>query len=218
MDSVVLYHCDDKELFKTLQVLQFLPQCKVGAQLVIFANEPFADEYYANSENSSNKLNEIEVVERYVKCMKTQIRLARNYSQELPASKSSSCKDRLEENEKLKFQFKWVYFQDFTQYLIPFGAVVGTLMLAFITGTIWDCFRKKKAYECATKRGNRIINVRMCLKEMKLKPDPLYGLPLNTDNFCHCCQPQYTYLKTGSNYYHEDALCQGDNHCLFTKG
>lgn len=164
MDSVVLFHCDDKELFESLQVLQFLPTCEVGAEL-IFANEPFADEPNVNSEPSADERNDIEAVEGYVKCMKTQTRLARNYRQELPgnhrnkASKSNSCKDLLDKNEKLKFQFKWVYFKDLTQYLIPFGAVVGTLMLAFITGTIWDCFRKKKTYECATKRGNRVINV-----------------------------------------------------------
>ena len=182
MDSVVLYHCDDKELFKTLQVLQFLPQCEVGAEL-LFANELSADEYYSNGENSSNELNDIEAVQSYVKCMKTQTRLARNYREELPenqrkkASKSSSCKDRLEENEKLKFQFKWVYFKDFTQYLIPFGAVVGTLMLASITGTIWDCFRKKKAYECATKRGNRVKMSECVLKKREFKARPVIRTP-----------------------------------------
>lgn len=145
MDSVALYHCDDQELFENLQVLQFLPPCVVGAEINIFAVEG----------------NDIESI---VKCFKTQTRLFRNYRPELSgnqrkASKSSSCKDRLEENEKLKFQFKWVYFKGLTQYLIPFGALVGTLILASITGTIWDCFHKKKTYKCATKRGNRAGNV-----------------------------------------------------------
>ena len=116
MYSVVLFHCDDKELFKTLKVLQFLPPCEVGAEL-IFADELEFDEG-----------NNMEAKESYVKCMKTQTRLARNYRQ-LPGnqrnktSKSKSCKDLLEKNEKLKFQFQWVYFKDLTRYLIPFGAL-----------------------------------------------------------------------------------------------
>ena len=161
MDSVVLYHCDDEEHFKTLKVLQFLPPCEVGATLM-FESDPYADEDFANGENDSSKWNDVDAVESYVKCMKTQTRLIRNYRRKLQenqrniSSKSSSCKGLLAENEKLKFQFKWVYFKDLTQYLIPFGAVIGTLMLASIIGTIWDCFHKKKNYECATKRGNRV--------------------------------------------------------------
>lgn len=161
MDSVVLFHCDDKELFKTLRVLQFLPQCEVGAALLFLISDPFADDDHANGENS----NDMAAVESYVKCMKTLTRLARNRrhaltgNQRNKASKSSSCKDLLEENEKLKFQFQWVYFKDSTHYLIPFGAVVGTLMLASIIGTIWDCFHKKEIYKSATKRGDRLNNV-----------------------------------------------------------
>jgi len=148
MDSVALYHCDDQELFKNLQVLQFLPPCEVGAELNFFGVE---DNAYFDDYNESSDIESI------VKCLETQTRLFRNYRQKLSrnqrkASKSSSCKDRLEENEKLKFQFKWVYFKGLTQYLIPFGALVGTLILASITGTIWDCFHKKKTYKCATKR------------------------------------------------------------------
>ena len=150
MDSVVLLHCDDEERFKTLQVLQFLPPCEVGAAL-FFGNDTIADEE-----------NDMDALESYVKCMKTQTRLARNYSREFPdhqrknALKSRSCKHLLEENEKLKSQFKWVYFKDITQYLIPFTAVIGTLMLTSFIGTIWDCFHKKKNYECATNRGNHV--------------------------------------------------------------
>ena len=45
---------------------------------------------------------------------------------------------------------------------------------------------------------------------MKLKPGPLYGLSLNTNNFYHCCQaPLFSY---------EGTLFQRDNHYLFTKG
>lgn len=155
MDSVALYHCDDQELFKNLQVLQFLPPCEVGAELYFDVEDnAYFDNYY-------NDWSDIESID---KCLKTQLRLFRNYRPELSrnqkkASKSSSCKDRLEENEKLKFQFKWVYFKGLTQYLIPFGALVGTLILASITGTIWDCFHKKKAYKCETKRGNRVGNI-----------------------------------------------------------
>ena len=160
LDSVVLYHCDDKKLFETLQVLQFLPPCKVGALAVLyFADDSSADEDDANGEYS----NDWNAVEDYVACMKKLTRLARN-RQELPgnqrnkASNSSLCKKFLEQNEKLKFQFKWVYFKDLTQYLIPFGAVIGTLMLAAIIGTIWDCVHTKKINECATKTGNRVNN------------------------------------------------------------
>ena len=151
MDSVVLFHCDDKELFKTLKVLQFLPPCEVGAELV-----PDEFEFYEE--------NDLKAEESFIKCMKTQTRFARNYRQ-LPGnqrnktSKSKSCKDLLEKNEKLKFQFQWVYFKDLTQYLIPFGALIGTLMLASIIGTIWDWFHNKRTHETATKRGNRLNNV-----------------------------------------------------------
>ena len=161
MDSVVLFHCDDEERFKTLQVLQFLPPCEVGATL-IFASDPFPDDDYANGENYSNNWKDIDAAESYVKCLKTLTRLDRNYRPKLPeklrnkVSKSRSCKGLLEENEKLKSQFKWVYFKDLTQYLVPFGAVIGTLMLASVIGTIWDCFHKQKNHECATKRGNRV--------------------------------------------------------------
>lgn len=161
MDSVVLFHCDDKELFKTLRVLQFLPQCEVSAALLFCTSDPFADDDCANGEN----FDDMAAVKSYIKCMKTQTRLARNYphaltgNQRNKASKSSSCKDLLEENEKLKFQFQWVYFKDSTHYLIPFGAVVGTLMLVSIIGTIWDCFHKKEIYKSATKRGDRLNNV-----------------------------------------------------------
>lgn len=151
MDSVVLFHCGDEKRFKSLQVLQFLPPCKVGATL-IFESSPIADDDY--------DMNDMDAVESYVKCMKTQTRLARNYRRKLPENQRnkawSSCKGLLEENEKLKFQFKWVYFKDLTQYLIPFGAVIGTLILASIIGTIWDCFHKKKKHECATKRGLKV--------------------------------------------------------------
>jgi len=159
MDSVVLFHCDDKELFKTLRVLQFLPQCEVSAALLFCTSDPFADDDCANGEN----FDDMAAVKSYIKCMKTQTRLARNYphaltgNQRNKASKSSSCKDLLEENEKLKFQFQWVYFKDLTQYLIPFGAVVGTLMLASIIGTIWDCFHKKEIYKSATKRDLKLM-------------------------------------------------------------
>ena len=137
-------------------MLQFLPPCEVGALAVpYFANNvEIADEDDANGWNAADD---------YVACMKKRTRSTHN-RQELPgnkrnkASNSSSCKKLLEENEKLKFQFKWVYFKNLTQYLIPFGAVIGTLMLASIIGTIWDCVHKKKINECATKTGNRVNN------------------------------------------------------------
>ena len=155
---MVLFHCDDEERFKTLQVLQFLPPCEVGATLT-FTSNPIAIDDFANGKNY---VTDMDAAESYVKCIKTQAGLARNYRRKLSenqrnkASKSNSCKVLLEENEKLKFQFKWVYFKDLTQYLFPFGAVIGTLLLASIIGTIWDCFDKEKNPECATKRGNRV--------------------------------------------------------------
>ena len=151
---MVLFHCDDEEHFKTLQVLQFLPPCEVGVTL-ISSSDPFAIDDYANGKNY---FTDMAGAESYVKCMKTQAGLARNYRRKLSenqrnkASKSNACKVLLEENEKLKSQFRWVYFKDLTQYLIPFGAVIGTLLLASIIGTIWDCFHKEKN----PKRGNRV--------------------------------------------------------------
>ena len=83
MDSVVLYHCDDEEHFKTLKVLRFLPPCEVGAALM-FESDPYADEDHANGENNFSKWNDVDAVESYVKCMKTQTRLIHNYRRKLP--------------------------------------------------------------------------------------------------------------------------------------
>lgn len=150
LDSVVVFHCDDKEFNNSLQVLQFLPPCVVGAWLNFLPSEYyFAEPWW----------NDTDPVVNYVTCMKMQTRLSRNSHKRSPgkhgnkAEKSPSCKILLEQNEKLKFEFQWRYFESPEQYLIPLGVVVGTIVLTGITGTIWDCVRKKKKNNCASKRG-----------------------------------------------------------------
>ena len=134
LDSVVVFHCDDKEFNNTLQVLQFLPPCKVGAELV------FDTDYYVANDTDPEK--------KYIQCMKT--RLSHNDRKRFPgnhgnrAKKSLSCKALLEKNEQLKYQFQWVYFESPTQYLIYLGVAVGIIVVAVITGTIWDYSRNKK--------------------------------------------------------------------------
>lgn len=148
LDSVVVFHCDDKEFNNSLQVLQFLPPCVVGVWLSFFT-----------SEDSFPEWDDTDPIENYVKCMKRQTQSSR-YSRKRSqgnhgnkAEKSPSCKLLLEQNEKLKFEFQWRYFESPEQYLIPLGVVVGTIVLTGITGTIWDCVRKKKTNNCAGKRG-----------------------------------------------------------------
>ena len=143
LDSVVVFHCDDKEFYNTLQVLQFLPTCKVGAELI------FDTDYYVG--------NDTDPEEKYVQCMKK--RLSHNDRKRFPgnhgnrAKKSHSCKFLLAKNEQLKYQFQWVFFESPTQYLIYLGVAVGIIVLAVITGTIWDCVRNNN---CASKRGTYV--------------------------------------------------------------
>ena len=145
LDSVVVFHCDDKAFNDSLQVLQFLPPCQVGAMLW------FYDEWTTTDPTRN-----------FVNCMKTQTqlirkRLQKNHSSK--AEKSPSCKILLEKKEKLKFQFQWVYFESPEQYFIPFGVVVGAIVMATITGTVWDCFRQKKRNNYPIKRGTYVFCV-----------------------------------------------------------
>lgn len=154
LDSVVVFHCDDKEFTDSLQVLQFLPPCQVGAKLIFYPIESFYDEWISTDPE-----------EDFVDCMKRQTWLIHNSLKRLQKNhgskveKSPSCKIFLEKTKKLKFQFQWVYFKSPEQYLIPFGAVVGAVVMATITGTVWDCFRQKKRNNYTTKRGTYILYV-----------------------------------------------------------
>ena len=125
-----MFHCDDKEFENSLEVLQFLPPCGVGAALTYTAHDPPYEDW------------DFKQIENHAQCMKTHIRVARERSNK--TKKSHSCKGYLEKGRSLHFEFKWVYFKDLSQYLIPFGSVMGILLLALLIGTIWDCFCKKK--------------------------------------------------------------------------
>ncbi|XP_078367059.1 uncharacterized protein LOC144651064 isoform X1 [Oculina patagonica] len=133
LDSIVVFHCNDKEDSNSWEVLQFLPLCEIGASLFL-----------------DDELIEFNTEQKFLNCMKTQIRSALNdrkggqLKHNSKAKESHSCKKLLEQRDHLKFQFKWVYFKNLSQYLIPFGAVLGTILLAFISGAIWDCCRNKK--------------------------------------------------------------------------
>lgn len=142
LDSIVVFHCNDKEVPNSWEVLQFLPLCGIDASLF------FDDESI-----------EIDTKKKFLICMKAKIRSARNDRKGVPnkhktkAKESNSCIKLLEQGDHLKFQFKWVYFKNLSQYLIPFGAVLGTILLAFIIGTIWDCCRQKKKGKNYSKKG-----------------------------------------------------------------
>lgn len=136
MESKVVFHCDDKEFGDySWKVLQFMPPLKVGAEL-----------YFTTDDEQVTT----DAEQNYVKCMKK--RLARNNRKGLPRNRdhkekksNSRCKELLEKHDKRKFEFKWVYFENLSQYLIPFGVVIGILLLAFIIGTVWDYFCKRKS-------------------------------------------------------------------------
>ena len=158
LDSVVVFHCDDKAFIDSLQVLQFLPPCQAGAELSFYSSEPFYDDW-----------NTFDPVEGYVKCMKRQTALQENNGSK--AEKSPSCKMLLEKKEKLKFQFQWVYFESPEQYFIPFGVVVGAMVMATITGTVWDCFRQKKRNVDTIKKGTYTSYVLITNKNTFLSVD-----------------------------------------------
>lgn len=130
LDSIVVFHCNDKQVTNSWEILQFLPICDIGASLSFNDDSIDTDteQKFSRCMKRSVKKNRKEVAEKHNK----------------KAKESHSCKKLLEQRYHLKFQFKWVYFKNLSQYLIPFGAVLGTIILAFITGTIWDCCCNKK--------------------------------------------------------------------------
>lgn len=144
LDSIVAFHCDDKEVNNdSWEVIQFLPLCKIGVSLFI-----------------DNELIEIETEQKFVNCMKAKIASAARKDrkgvlgkQNNKVRESQSCQKLLTQHDRLTFEFKWVYFKNLPQYLIPFGAVVGTILLAFIAGTVWDCCCQKKEGKNYTKKG-----------------------------------------------------------------
>ena len=148
LDSIVVFHCNDKQVTNSWEILQFLPVCDIGASLVL--NDDSID---------------TDTEKEFINCMKTEIRSAKKNREGVAqkhnkkAKESHSCKKLLEQRYNLKFQFKWVYFKNLSQYLIPFGAVLGTIILAFITGTIWDCCRDKSKGKSFRNKGiQRISN------------------------------------------------------------
>ncbi|CAH3015563.1 unnamed protein product [Porites evermanni] len=136
LDSIVIFHCDGKKE-KDWEVLQFMPACQVGAKVNFRIHTPSSDEY----RKIDTELNDL-------RCLK--MRTARKYmtySQESHGSETKmhrTCNEFLEKQDNRKFEFKWVYFTDLSQYLIPFGAVVGAIVLAFIIGAIWECRKRGK--------------------------------------------------------------------------
>ena len=132
----MVFHCEDKQDTNSWKVLQFMLPCEVGAEI------------YYDSESSDHVLMEIDADQNYIKCMKMHKAMTRGYRSKNKTKKlQSSCNKLLEEHDQLKFQFKWVYFKSLSEYLIPLGAVTGTLFLVFIVGAIWDC--------CCRRRGKR---------------------------------------------------------------
>ena len=63
------------------------------------------------------------------------------------------CQKLLKQKEGLSFEFQWVYFKNLPQYMIPFGAVLGTILLVLIAGTVWDCCCHNDERKRYTKKG-----------------------------------------------------------------
>ena len=132
----MIFHCTGKKEIDW-EVLQFMPACEVGARVNFRIHTPSADEY-----------RKIDTELNYLRCLK--MRTARKYmtkSQESHGNETKmhrTCNKFLERQDNRKFEFKWVYFTDFSQYLIPFGAVVGAIFIAFIIGAIWECRKRRK--------------------------------------------------------------------------
>ena len=149
LDSVVVFHCDDKNNDNSWEVLQFMPPCEVGAWVYFKLTD---DQIMSDIDDDKN----------YVKCMKARIEGDPKYRKRTQGNSTkakrphSSCDKLLKEHDKLKFEFKWVYFKDLTQYLVPFCTVIGLIVLAFIGGTIWDCCCRKKS-DKYTKSGTSFV-------------------------------------------------------------
>ena len=132
----MVFHCEDKRDKNSWEVLQFMLPCEVGAEIYLS---------HYDSQSSDHVLMEIDADQDYIKCMKMQTAMTRRYRSKNKKKKpQSSCNKLLEEHDKLKFQFKWVYFKSLSEYLIPLGTVTGTLLLVFILGAIWDCCRRRR--------------------------------------------------------------------------
>lgn len=135
LNSVLVFHCDDKTSDNNgWEVLQFMASLHVGAEL-----------YYRPRDD---EIVEFDIEDKYIKCMKRRINAkCRKRDPEGSSGRSSphsSCDKLVKEHDKLKFEFKWVYFKDLSQYLIPFGTMVGLIILFFIVGSIWDCCHHKE--------------------------------------------------------------------------
>lgn len=145
LDSVVVFHCNinDKDA-KSWEALKFLPLCDIGA--TFFFDADF-DEVTSDAE------------ERFFKCLKSKVRSARKNITELKRNvtgegiKSHSCREFRKQQDILKFRFKWVYFSSLSQYLIPFGALMGAIVLAFIFGSIYDYCSRENNKRKSLRRG-----------------------------------------------------------------
>ena len=144
LDSIVAFHCSDKEESNvSWEVIQFLPLCKIGVSLFI-----------------DNELLDFETKQKFFNCMKEKRAFATRKNrtgvlgnQDNKMEELKLCQKLLKQHESLKFEFKWVYFKNLPQYMIPFGAVLGTILLTFIAGTVWDCCSKDKEGKRNTKKG-----------------------------------------------------------------
>lgn len=136
LDSILVFHCDDKiKDDKIWDVLQFMAPLHIGAEF-----------YYAPRDGEPM---EFDTEEKYIKCIKKTINAKcrkKNPGNKSRNSRSGHSCNKLNK-EKLKFEFKWVYFKDLPQYLIPFGTMIGLIILCFIVGTVWDC--------CCQRRKNK---------------------------------------------------------------
>lgn len=143
-----------------------MPACQVGAKVNFRIHTPSSDEY-----------RKIDTELNFLRCLK--MRTDRKYmtsSQESHGSETKmhrTCNEFLEKQDNRKFEFKWVYFTDLSQYLIPFGAVVGAIVLAFIIGAIWECRKRGKKSGKFNSSSTNIVGV-IC--------DYIYESPAHTSS------------------------------------
>ena len=137
------FHCNDKDKEDSndsWEVIQFLPPCKIGVSLFIA------------------ELTEIETKQKFFNCMKSKIEMATRKNKTLMLGKQDNkakklCQKLLKQHEGLTFEFQWVYFRNLPEYMIPFGAVLGTILVVLIAGTVWDCCCHNEERKRHTKKG-----------------------------------------------------------------
>ena len=130
LDSALVFNCDEDEQDNSFEVLQFLELCQVGAVVNLVSKD--------SSENWSSNF-----FMKYMECMNVETILSKKRAHLSRDEKDHSCRKLFRQQDN-DFTFKWVFFEDFAEYLIPLGGVVGSILFLAILGGIYDICQKKK--------------------------------------------------------------------------